>query len=65
MLKHDFSGALGGRVIAEPAPIPVGRVAVVSDPFDNPLVLVDLSSGSYLTDAAARVTGIQGAADLP
>lgn len=57
--------AAGGRVIAEPAPIPVGQVAVVSDPFDNPLVLVDLSSGSYLTDAAARVTGIQGAADLP
>lgn len=56
--------AAGGRVIAEPAPIPVGRVAVVSDPFDNPLVLVDLSFGSYLTDAAARVTGIQGAADL-
>ncbi len=57
--------AAGGRVIAEPAPIPVGRVAVVSDPFDNLLVLVDLSSGSYVTDAAARVTGIQGAADLP
>lgn len=52
--------AAGGRVIAQQSPIPVGRVAVVSDPFDNPLVLVDLSTGGYLTDAAARVTGIQG-----
>lgn len=56
--------AAGGQVIAEPTPIPVGRVAVVSDPFGNPLVLVDLSSGSYLTDAAGRVTAIQGP-DLP
>jgi predicted enzyme related to lactoylglutathione lyase len=37
----------GGRVVVEPMDIPVGRVAVVSDPFDNPLVLVDLSRGRY------------------
>lgn len=56
----DRMVAAGGQVIAEPTPIPVGRVAVVSDPFGNPLVLVDLSSGSYLTDAAGRVTDTQG-----
>jgi predicted enzyme related to lactoylglutathione lyase len=39
--------AAGGRLLAPPADIPVGRVAVVADPFGNPLVLVDLSKGRY------------------
>lgn len=39
--------AAGGSVIAEPVEIPVGRVAVVADPFGNALVLVDLSKGRY------------------
>ena len=47
--------AAGGRVVSPPAPIPVGRVAVVAHPFGNPLVLVDLSSGAYVTDDAGRV----------
>lgn len=37
----------GGAVISEPRDIPVGRVAVVADPFGNTLVLVDLSKGMY------------------
>lgn len=32
----------GGTLVAEPAPIPVGRVAVVADPFENPFVLVEI-----------------------
>ena len=47
--------AAGGRVLSPPAPIPVGRVAVVADPFGNPLVLVDLSAGTYVTDTAGQV----------
>lgn len=39
----------GGRVISEPFDIPVGRVTVVADPFDNVLVLLDLSKGGYAT----------------
>jgi predicted enzyme related to lactoylglutathione lyase len=39
--------AAGGSVITEPVEIPVGRVAVVADPFGNPLVLVDLTKGRY------------------
>src|SRR5262249_23266672 len=35
----------GGELVAGPFDIPVGRVAVVRDPFGNPLVLVDLSKG--------------------
>jgi predicted enzyme related to lactoylglutathione lyase len=48
----------GGHVIVEPSDIPVGRVAVVGDPFDNRLVLVDLSKGVYATDAHGAVTGV-------
>jgi predicted enzyme related to lactoylglutathione lyase len=48
----------GGRLVTEPFDIPVGRVAVVADPFGNTLVLVDLSKGLYLTDDEGRVTGV-------
>ena len=47
--------AAGGRVVSPPAAIPVGRVAVVADPFGNHLVLVDLSAGTYVTDATGHV----------
>jgi predicted enzyme related to lactoylglutathione lyase len=48
----------GGTVLTEPIQIPVGRLAVVSDPFGNALVLLDLSAGRYATDATGRVTGV-------
>lgn len=38
--------------------IPVGRVAIVEDPFGNKLVLVDLSKGLYTTDETGGVTGV-------
>jgi len=50
--------AAGGRVVTEPFDIPVGRVAVVADPFGNILVLLDLSKGRYVTDTAGNVTGV-------
>ena len=45
--------AAGGSVVSSPTDIPVGRVAVVQDPFGNVLVLVDLSKGLYDTDGKA------------
>jgi predicted enzyme related to lactoylglutathione lyase len=48
----------GGSVISEPRDIPVGRVAVVRDPFGNRLVLVDLSAGRYRTSESGNVTGV-------
>jgi predicted enzyme related to lactoylglutathione lyase len=51
--------AAGGRVVAEPSDIPVGRVVVVADPFGNNLVLLDLSKGHYVTDGAGNVTGVE------
>jgi predicted enzyme related to lactoylglutathione lyase len=50
--------AAGGRVVSPVVDIPVGRVAVVADPFDNVLVLVDLSKGRYQTDNNGTVTGV-------
>jgi predicted enzyme related to lactoylglutathione lyase len=38
----------GGTLVVEPAPIPVGRVAVIADPFENRFVLVEIVKG-YLT----------------
>ena len=48
----------GGRVIVEERRIPVGRLAVVADPFGNPLVLLDLSAGTYVTDQDRHVVGV-------
>jgi predicted enzyme related to lactoylglutathione lyase len=48
----------GGRILSGPLDIPVGRLVVVADPFENVLVLLDLSAGSYRTAADGTVTGI-------
>ncbi len=48
----------GGQVIAGPFDIPVGRLARVADPFGNVLVVLDLSSGQYLTGQDRRVIGL-------
>jgi predicted enzyme related to lactoylglutathione lyase len=53
----------GGRVVVEPFDIPVGRVAVVADPFGNPLTLLDLTRGRYRTDPDGNVTGVAAAAE--
>jgi hypothetical protein len=50
--------AAGGRIVTEPFDIPVGRVAVVADPFGKVLVLVDLPKGHYLPDTRGNVTGV-------
>lgn len=48
----------GGTVLTGPVDIPVGRVAVVADPFGNPLTILDLTKGRYVTDADGNVTGV-------
>jgi predicted enzyme related to lactoylglutathione lyase len=50
----------GGRVLVVPSDIPVGRVAVVADPFGNPLTIVDLRNGRYLTDPDGNVVATAG-----
>jgi predicted enzyme related to lactoylglutathione lyase len=51
--------AAGGTVVTPPFDIPVGRVAVVADPFGNRLCILDLSKGRYETDADGMVVGVR------
>lgn len=51
----------GGKTLSGPEEIPVGRLAVVADPFGNSLVLLDLSKGHYATDDLGHVTGSEAA----
>ncbi len=48
----------GGRLLAGPFEIAIGRVVVVADPFGNALTLLDQSKGKLSTDAEGNVTGI-------
>jgi predicted enzyme related to lactoylglutathione lyase len=47
----------GGRLLHGPFPIPIGRCAVVADPWGNTLVILDASAGLLRTDEAGRITG--------
>ncbi|HKU18757.1 MAG TPA: SET domain-containing protein-lysine N-methyltransferase [Candidatus Saccharimonadales bacterium] len=48
----------GGKVIAPPEDIDVGKLAVVEDAFGNKLTLVDFSKGFYTMDESKNVTGV-------
>jgi predicted enzyme related to lactoylglutathione lyase len=50
--------AAGGRIVAGPEEIAVGKLVVAEDPFGNALVLVDLSKGHYVTDDTGQVIGL-------
>jgi predicted enzyme related to lactoylglutathione lyase len=50
--------AHGGGVKLGPIDIPIGRLAVVEDPFGNSLVVLDSAKGTYQTDRAGNVTGV-------
>lgn len=54
----------GGTAVEPPFEIPIGRCAVVRDPFGNVLTLLDQSKGAFVTDESGRVTGVR-AAPLP
>jgi predicted enzyme related to lactoylglutathione lyase len=47
----------GGTVAVQPFDIPIGRCAVVEDPWGNRLVLLDMSRGPLETDADGNVIG--------
>lgn len=49
----------GGRLVAGPFEIPVGRVAVLADPWGHPLAVLDLSKGRLRTDRQGRVMGVR------
>ena len=47
--------AAGAILVFGPADIPVGRVAVLTDPFGNPISVLDLSRGRYTTGPDSQV----------
>jgi predicted enzyme related to lactoylglutathione lyase len=53
--------AAGGRVLRPPFDIPIGRCAVVADPWGNRLVILDNSKGRLVTDASGAVIGTTAA----
>jgi predicted enzyme related to lactoylglutathione lyase len=57
--------AAGGRSITGPFDIAIGQCAVVADPWDNLLVLLDNSKGYLMTDASGNVTGVAGRDEVP
>jgi predicted enzyme related to lactoylglutathione lyase len=50
----------GGRVVVPPFEIQIGMCAVVEDPWENRLVILDMSKGRFVTDDAGRVIGTSG-----
>jgi predicted enzyme related to lactoylglutathione lyase len=53
--------AAGGRVIAAPFDIQIGKCAVVADPFGNVLVMLDIIKGRLVTDSEGNVLGNEAA----
>jgi predicted enzyme related to lactoylglutathione lyase len=49
----------GGKLVAGPFDIQIGRCAVVLDPWGNTLVLLDSSRGTLVTDEDGNVTGVE------
>jgi lactoylglutathione lyase len=49
--------AAGGKVVAGPFDIQIGKCVVVADPWGNKLVLLDSSKGLLRTDAEGNVIG--------
>src|SRR5262244_86060 len=47
--------AAGGKVLRGPFEIQIGRCAVVADPWDNVLVILDASKGTVRVDERKRV----------
>jgi lactoylglutathione lyase len=49
----------GGEIVYGPFDIPIGKCVVVKDPWENKLVLLDSSKGSYVTDSNGNVIGLK------
>jgi lactoylglutathione lyase len=45
----------GGKILVKPFDIPVGRCAVVQDPWENKFVILDTSKGLLVTDSQKNV----------
>ncbi len=55
----------GGTVVRPPFDIPIGRCAVVRDPWGNSLVLLDMSKGPLRVDRNGNVVDGSAQASIP
>lgn len=55
---HEIAAA-GGRIVVPPFDIPIGRCAVVEDPWGNAFVILDASKGLFVTDDTGNVIGVE------
>ncbi len=53
---NEFAEA-GGKIVVPPFDIQIGRCAVVKDPWEHELVLLDMSKGRLRTDEQGNVIG--------
>ena len=53
----------GAEPMNAPFDIPIGRCAVVKDPFGNRLTVLDQSKGQFVTDETGVVIGVTGNRD--
>ena len=51
--------AAGGETIKGPFDIPIGRCAVVRDPFGNVIVMLDQTKGRFVTDELGKVIRVE------
>jgi lactoylglutathione lyase len=47
----------GGRLVTGPFDIRIGQCAVLLDPWNNPLVILDASKGLLVTDSDGNIIG--------
>lgn len=47
----------GGQILYGPFDIPIGKCAVVKDPWDNKYVILDTTKGTYITDEDGNIIG--------
>jgi predicted enzyme related to lactoylglutathione lyase len=47
----------GGQIIYGPFDVPIGKCAVVKDPWNNKYVILDTTKGTYITDSEGNIIG--------
>ena len=48
----------GGKLVAGPFDLPVGLFAILSDPWENQVCILDLSKGTFQVDGDKNVVGV-------
>jgi len=47
----------GGKIICGPFEIKIGKCAVIQDPWENKMVILDTTKGAFVTDKEGNIIG--------